>query len=145
MLTGLLYDVDMKCQRCGSRALVSNYGERRCLMCGWEPEAPTELVPVAVASRRFDVDARMIRRWVDAGTVVGAPPTGSGRARLVDVTSVATYIAARWTALRTCEKCGGEIPPPGVQRASRVNRRWCTIVCKSDYHHAAWDRSRTAA
>ena len=69
-------------------------GEDKCLSCGWEPPPPTELVPVAVASRRFDVDARTIRRWIDAGVVRGAMPTGSGRVRLVDVVSVADYIAA---------------------------------------------------
>ena len=133
----------MTCCRCGARAVLSLHGEDKCLSCGWEPPPPTELVPVA--SRRFDVDARMIRRWIDAGVVRGAMPTGSGRVRQFDVVSVADYIAARWTAPRTCEQCGGEIAPAGVQRASRVNRRWCTTGCKSDYHHAARDRSRAAA
>ena len=74
----------------------------------------------------------------------GAMPTGSGRVRLVDVGSVADYIVARRIAPRTCEECGGEIALPGVRRASRVNRRWCTTGCKGAHHHAARDRSRTA-
>ena len=132
--------------RCGSRVVASNYGERCCLICGWEPprrvkQAPLELVPVAVAARRCDVAVRTIRRWIEAGKVRGTMPTGSGRVRLVDVGSVANYIAARWTPPRTCEKCGEEIAPPGVQRASRVNQRWCTRKCKSNHHHAARDRA----
>ena len=63
-----------------------------------------ELASVAVAARRCDVAVRTIRRWIDAGMVRGTMPTGSGRVRLVDVVSVANYIAARWTAPRTCEK-----------------------------------------
>ena len=73
--------------------------------------------------------------------VRGAMLTGSGRVRLVDVVIVANYIAVRWTTPRTCEECGGEIALPGVQRASRVNRRWCTTGCKGAHHHAARDRS----
>ena len=140
------YDKGMKCQRCGSRAVSSLHGEIKCFLCDWRPVPPlVELIPVTVAATRCEVAVRTVRRWIDAGKVIGDPPTGSGRVRLVDVVSVADYIAARLTTLRTCEKCGGEIEPSGVQRASRVNRRWCKPQCKNDYHNAAWDRRRAVA
>ena len=132
--------------RCGSRAVATTYGERRCLMFGWEPPTvAVEFVPVTVAARRCAVSVRTIRRWIDAGAVNGVMPTGSGRVRQVDVVSVADYIMAGWNRPRTCERCGEEITPPGVQRASRVNRRWCATECKSAHHHEARGRSRTAA
>ena len=82
----------MKCVRCGYRAVVSNYDERRCLMCGWEP-SPPDLVCVAHAAVRCGVSVRTLRRWMDAGLVRGERGTGSGRVRLVDVASVERYIA----------------------------------------------------
>ena len=94
---------------CGSRSVATTYGERRCLMCGWEPPTVTvEFVPVTVAARRCAVSVRTIRRWIDAGAVNGVIPTGSSRARQVDVVSVVDYIVARWNRPRTCEKCGGD-------------------------------------
>ena len=138
------------CDRCGSRALASIHGELKCLMCGLEPKV--ELVPsadgrlpVTLAARRCEVAVRTVRRWIDAGVVDGDSPTGSGRVRLVDVVSLAAYAHDRRTAHRTCEKCGGDIAPSGVRRGSRVNRRWCDGECKSAHHHAARDRSRSAA
>ena len=144
VLTGLAYDVGMKCQRCGFRAVASSHGGRRCLMCGYE-EATTELVPLVVASRRCDVAVRTVRRWIDAGMVPGNPPTGSGRVRMVDVVSLAAYTGERRTALRTCEKRGADIGPTGVRRASRIHRRWCGGSCKNDYHHTTRDRRRVVA
>ena len=85
----------MKCVRCGSRAVVSNYDERRC---GWEPPPP-DLVCVAHAAVRCGVSVRTLRRWLDAGLVRGERGAGSGLVRLVDVVSVERYIAMaprRW-------------------------------------------------
>ena len=85
----------MKCVRCGSRAVVSNYDERRC---GWEPPPP-DLVCVAHAAVRCGVSVRTLRRWMDAGLVRGERGAGSGLVRLVDVVSVERYIAMpprRW-------------------------------------------------
>lgn len=111
----------MKCLRCGSRAVATTYGERRCLMFGWEPPpVAVEFVPVTVAARRCAVSVRTIRRWIDAGAVNGVMPTGSGRVRQVDVVSVAAYIVARWNRPRTCESVGKRLcrPVSSVRAAS---------------------------
>ena len=88
----------MKCERCGSRAVVSNYDERRCLMCGWEPPPPIREC-LTHAAARCGLSKRTLGRLLDAGLVRGEQGTGSGRVRLVDVVSVERYIAfppRRW-------------------------------------------------
>ena len=94
----MVYDVGMRCLRCGPRSVVSNYDERRCLMCGWEPPPP-DLDCVTHAAVRCGVSVRTLRRWMDAGLVHGERGARSGRVRLVDVVSVERYIAMpprRW-------------------------------------------------
>ena len=39
---------------------------------------------------------------------------------------VIRLVAERCTLERRCAWCGSAIPPAGVQRASRVTRRWCS-------------------
>ena len=137
-------DPSMTCTRCGSRSLATQHDELLCLSCG-KVAAAVKVVPVPVftlvtvtdAARRCGVSVRTIRRWVDGGAVVGGSSRVQGRPRLVNVASVEAYITTR-TRARTCEWCGGEIPPAGVQRSSKVSRRWCDNPnCKKSAFRAA--------
>ena len=143
-----------ECGRCGSRAIAHVNGVgRQCLMCG-HVDAAVEglpvmafvLVTVTDAARRCGVSVRTVRRWIDAGVVVGGSSRVQGRPRLVNVASVEAHITTRARA-RTCEWCGGEIPPAGVQRSSKVSRRWCAYPapCKKRAFRAAVGRLRTAS
>ena len=136
----------MTCPRSASRAVARENSDLRCLLCGnvvdeGRPsvEAWPGLGALVAAARRWQVaggrwQVRTLGRWFDAGLVRGGPPRGSGRVRLVDVASVAAFIKTR-TSSTICERCGGEI-----ERGSRVRRRWCSVQCKSAFHHAARDR-----
>ena len=132
-------DGGMTCPRNASRAVARENSDLRCVLCGYvvdegrpSVEAWPGLVALVAAARRYQV--RTLGRWFDAGLVRGGPPRGSGREHLVDVASVAAFIKTR-TSSTTCERCGGEI-----ERGSRVRRRWCSVQCKSAFHHAALDR-----
>ena len=116
------------CRRCGSGRLAADWdGELRCLSCGRTP--PADQTPAAVA-RLTGLSPRTISRWIDAGLLAASPPRGSGRPRLVDTGAVIRLVAERHTLERRCEWCGSAIPQAGVQRASRVTRRWCSGRCK---------------
>ena len=114
-------------------------------MCGWQPEALTPHVPVSAAARRFGVDPRTIRRWIDDGVVVGDIPTGSGHVRMVEIVSLAGYIEERRAALRTCEWCGLDIPPAGIKQSSRITRRWCAATTNPNCKKRGHRRARRAA
>ena len=122
-----------RCWNCGGSTFHTDLdGELFCMICGRQA---LPAMSMADAARLGGVSLRTVKRWVDAGQVAGAPPTGSGRPRLVDAADVILLVDQRTNTPARCEWCASVIPAPGVRRGSKVTRRWCENVCKSANHN----------